>query len=111
MVELRVPSIRCTLPFNIPAEDMDYAVLDLLGDGSKIRIISAADRAFDLQVIAVVLVESLERLDKQKVGRKLLCFSVRKQITWSKMRIMLTQIGPRQLEFPPNIPERESPGQ
>ena len=80
-VELRHAAVACAAACVVLREDGDQAVLQLLGDvagdavsanalhkhtagGSpKVHEVAAARRALDLEVLAVVLVEALKRLD------------------------------------------------
>lgn len=100
-VQLWVAAVGGPFPFNITAKDVDNAVLNFRRYLREIHILAAAGRAFHLEVIPVVLVKPLETFDEQEVDRKP-CQSVSpcaRNVTWS------SQIGPRQLELPPNIPE------
>ena len=60
MVHLLVRSVRCTTSVAIPSEDVDNTMLDLLRYCTEIHVITTTRRAFDLEVITVVLVEPLE---------------------------------------------------
>ena len=89
-------------------------MLDLLRDADEVHVLAAAGWTLDLQVIPVILVEPLQTLDEQEVDRE--PCSRRND---SGQTIQRTNggcneslhIGPLQLEFPPNIPDFDSPGQ
>ena len=60
MVHLLVRSVCRTTSVAIPSEDVDNTMLDLLRYCTEIHVITTTRRAFDLEVITVVLVEPLE---------------------------------------------------
>ena len=64
-------------------EDARQALRELVGDFLDGRHVARARRAFDLEVIAVVVMELLQRLSMMR-------------------KFTGIQIGPRQLELPPN---------
>lgn len=66
-VQLDVTTIRCPLTLTITSENVDDAVLNLFGDVCEVHVIPTASRAFYLDLVSVVLVESLERLYQEEV--------------------------------------------
>ena len=65
MIHLLVRSVRRTTPIAIPSEDVDNSMLDLLRYCTEIHVITTTRRAFNLEVITVVLVEPLECLEEE----------------------------------------------
>lgn len=59
-IQFDVPAISSATPIHIATEDVNDTMLNLLGHFSKVHIISATGWTFDLELRAVVLVESLE---------------------------------------------------
>lgn len=109
-VQRIVSTVRSSPAIHITAENMDDTVLNLFGDTDKVHVFSTSCRALHLYLVAVILVETLKTLDEQEVGGEPCC---RQRVSrglrrWRENGI---QIGPRQLELPPNIPDLESPGQ
>ena len=79
-LELRMRPERCAVL--VAQENRAQATCELLGDLEDREKFSGARRALDLEVIAVVMVKALQRFDDQEFTG--------------------IQIGPRQLELPPN---------
>ena len=71
LVQFWDTSIGSTLAFVVPSENMYDTVLNLLSNRKEIHVFATSGRTFNLQVITVVLVESLQTLNKYKVGCKL----------------------------------------
>ncbi len=63
----------------------------------------------DLDILAVELMEALQTLDEQEVNSK--PWQIRSELVADEQMDACLQMGPRQLEFPPNMPDFESPGQ
>lgn len=108
-VELDIPTIGRPLTLDVTAKDMDDTMLDLLGNVRKAHVITAASWAFHLEVIAVVLIEALQAFDEQEVDGEPCIDSEHSSFIVNEEPHL--QMGPRQFEFPPNIPDMESPGQ
>lgn len=51
----------------VSCEDMDNAMLNFLRDSSQVHVISAASRAFDLELVTIELMEPLKTLDQQEI--------------------------------------------
>jgi hypothetical protein len=118
-VELRHAAVARAATRVVLREDGDEAVLQLLGDvagdvesagalwaetagGSpEVHEVAAARRALDLEVLAVVLVEALQRLDHAVVMCERERSKTRRDCTHRKLTA--SQTGPRQLLLPPNI--------
>lgn len=106
-VQFRIATISRSSSLNIAPKDVDDTVLNLLRNFDEVHVFATACRAFDLKVIPIILIKSLKTFDEQEVDSE----------PWVDreflrlVRDWTLQIGPRQLEFPPNIPECESPGQ
>lgn len=81
-VELWVASVDGTSAVLVPAEDVDQAVLDLLGASRKVHVLQVSGKpylaherahvatagwALDLQILPIVLVESLQTLNEEQV--------------------------------------------
>ena len=69
-IPLAVAAVGGAAALHVAAEEVDDTVLNLLCDICKIHVVPATSRAFDLQIIAVVLVESLQTLDQEEVDSK-----------------------------------------
>jgi hypothetical protein len=70
--------------------------------------ITTACWTLHLQSLAVILVESLQTVDQSAID--LLHTGVTTHLSISR-KFTANQIGPRQFELPPNMPDFESPGQ
>ena len=66
-VEFLVSSIESATPVNVAAKNVDDTMLNFFGYLEKIHIIPAASRTFHLQFVAIILIEPLNALNKQKV--------------------------------------------
>jgi hypothetical protein len=60
VVELNVAAICSTLTLKIAAKDVNDAMLDLLGNVRKVHVVAAASRTLYLNLVAIVLIESLK---------------------------------------------------
>ena len=94
---------------DVPSKNMDNPMLNFFGHLKQIHVIAAARGTFHLNFITVILMEPLKALYEQEVYRQpcnvfIGCVS-------GTMEGNYIQIGPRQLELPPNIPDLDSPGQ
>jgi len=69
-IELRVPTIRSSASIHIPPKDVDNAMLDLFCNLAQWHSVATPSGALDLEVVPIVLVEALKRLDQQEVGRQ-----------------------------------------
>lgn len=69
-VELRVPTVRSTPSLGVTSKYMDDTMLNLLSDIGQIHVVTATRRAFDLQIITVVLIEPLQTLNQEEVHRE-----------------------------------------
>jgi len=69
-IELRVSTIRGSASIHILSKYVDNAVLDLLRNLVQWHRVTAPSGALDLEVVPIVLVEALQRLDKEEVGRQ-----------------------------------------
>ena len=94
---------------------MLQSVLEFFGNMAEMHVLSASCRTFDLQTVAVEHVEAEEGLDEKEVDAsgvhgelRTRIRDVREQGMWA-LRGPYSQIGPRQFEFPPNMPESLSP--
>ena len=108
LIPLGITTIRRPLPVRTTLEDANVAILDILRNVREVHHLAGAGRALDLQAAAVVLVEALEGLDEEEVDGQ--PFDSRVSDDRSG-HVRDLQIGPRQFEFPPNMPDLESPGQ
>jgi hypothetical protein len=68
-IEFLVSSIESAAPMYITAKDMNDAMLNFFGYLKQIHIFPTAGGALHLQLVTVVLMESLKALDKQEVHR------------------------------------------
>ncbi len=66
-VKFLVSSIEGATSVNIAAKYMDNAMLNFFGHLEEIHIVPAAGGALNLQFVTIVLIESLEALNKQEV--------------------------------------------
>jgi len=66
-IEFLVSSVESATPMYISAKDMNNAMLNFFGYLKQIHIFPTAGGALHLQIITVVLIESLKTLDKQEV--------------------------------------------
>jgi hypothetical protein len=118
-VEFGVTTINGSSTMFISAEEMDESMLDLFGTSSEVH-----------ELLVSFIEENSESLHhhyrwdirpggpRRSIGGIVADYNqhisnCRGQITHLSIKSRLTanQIGPRQLELPPNIPDRESPGQ
>jgi hypothetical protein len=68
-IEFLVSSIESATSMYITAKDMNDAMLNFFGYLKQIHIFPTAGGALYLQLVTVVLMESLKALDKQEVHR------------------------------------------
>lgn len=109
-VQLDAAAVRGALALDIAPEDMDDTMLDLFSHVREVHEVAAPSWTLDLHLVTVVLVEPLETLDQEEIDRKPYKSSASVSRCESSVREH-TQIGPRQFELPPNMPDIESPGQ
>lgn len=69
-IELDVASVRSPTALHVAPKDVNDAMLDLLCNLAKVHVVATARGAFDLKLLSEVLMESLERLDQEEVGRQ-----------------------------------------
>lgn len=70
MVKLGIAAVRRSPSLHVATENVDDAMLNLLGDTNKIHIIATAGGALNLEVVTVVLVESLQTFNEEEVCRE-----------------------------------------
>jgi hypothetical protein len=68
-IEFLVSSIESAASMYITAKDMNDAMLNFFGYLKQIHIFPTAGGALHLQLVTVVLMESLKALDQQEVHR------------------------------------------
>ena len=66
-VQLDATTIGSTLAFRVASENMDDTVLNLFGDVGKVHVFTTSSRAFNLDFVSIVLVETLQALNQQEV--------------------------------------------
>lgn len=66
-VKLGITTVHCSSTMFVSGEDMDKTMLNFFCRAGEGHVVSASCRTFDSETIAVILVESLERLDEQKI--------------------------------------------
>ena len=69
-IQLRVPTVGGTSTLCVTTENMDDPVLDLLRHLNEVHVVPAAGGTLDLEIVAIVLVESLQTLDQEEVDSK-----------------------------------------
>jgi len=69
-IELRVSTIRGPASVHILSKYVDNAMLNLFRNLVQWHKVTTPSGALDLEVVPIVLVEALERLDKEEVGRQ-----------------------------------------
>jgi hypothetical protein len=109
IIKLVVAAIGRTTAVSISSKDMNDPVLDFLCNRGQIHVVSAPGGAFYLEIVTVVLVKPLQTLNEQEVSSEPCGNSEPMRRIFFIERN--PQIGPLQLELPPNIPDLESPGQ
>lgn len=66
-IQLGIPAIHRPTAILVPGKDVNQAVLNLLGAPGEVEVVATADRTLDLECLAVILVEALERLDEEEI--------------------------------------------
>lgn len=66
-IEFLVSSVESTTPMNIAAKDMNDTMLNFFGNLKQIHVVPTAGGALHLQIITIILMESLKALNKQEV--------------------------------------------
>ena len=69
-IELDVTAIGRPLAFDVATKDVNDAMLNFLGDVRKIHVVPRTRGTFDLHLITVVLVKSLQALNQEEVDSK-----------------------------------------
>lgn len=112
-----ISPIRRPPPTHIAPKDMYDPMLDLLSDVREVHEVSRAGGTLYLEIVTVILVETLQGLNEEEVDREPCTIkqhsgrSVTNGKNNGRKEERHSQIGPLQFEFPPNIPDLLSPGQ
>lgn len=69
-VQPLVPSVRRPPPAHVSPKDMYNPMLDLLRNICEVHVVPGAGRTLHLEVVAVVLVETLQRLNEEEINRE-----------------------------------------
>lgn len=69
-IELRVSTIRSSATIHILSKYVNNAMLDLFRNLIQRHRVTTPSGALDLEVVPIVLVEALQRLNKEEVGRQ-----------------------------------------
>lgn len=66
-VQLDISTVRRPFAVPVTSEDVNDTVLDLFSDVGEVHVVPTAGRALYLDLVSVVLIESLERLNQEEV--------------------------------------------